>query len=67
MMLRKYRIAVIGHTGRGNYGHGVDTVWFESPAAKSWASPMPTKRGSGGRRRLKAPRASPITASCSTK
>ncbi len=23
----KYRIGVIGHTGRGNYGHGLDTVW----------------------------------------
>lgn len=21
------RVAVIGHTGRGNYGHGLDTVW----------------------------------------
>jgi predicted dehydrogenase len=21
------RVAVIGHTGRGNYGHGIDTVW----------------------------------------
>jgi len=24
---RKYRAAVIGHTGRGNYGHGLDVVW----------------------------------------
>jgi predicted dehydrogenase len=24
---RKYRAAVIGHTGHGNYGHGLDTVW----------------------------------------
>src|SRR5688572_23728668 len=23
----KYKVAVIGHTGRGNYGHGIDTVW----------------------------------------
>jgi predicted dehydrogenase len=30
-MLKKYRIAVIGHTGRGNYGHGIDTVWLEIP------------------------------------
>lgn len=22
-----YRVAVLGHTGRGNYGHGLDTVW----------------------------------------
>jgi predicted dehydrogenase len=24
---KKYRVAVIGHTGRGNYGHGIDVVW----------------------------------------
>lgn len=24
---KRYRVAVIGHTGRGNYGHGMDTVW----------------------------------------
>src|SRR5205814_10640150 len=23
----KLRVAIIGHTGRGNYGHGIDTVW----------------------------------------
>src|SRR3954454_9821496 len=27
----KYRVAIIGHTGRGNYGHGLDTVWSEFP------------------------------------
>ena len=26
-MPAKYRVAIIGHTGRGNYGHGIDTVW----------------------------------------
>ena len=24
---RTYSVGVIGHTGRGNYGHGIDTVW----------------------------------------
>lgn len=24
---RRRRVAVIGHTGRGNYGHGLDVVW----------------------------------------
>lgn len=24
---RKFRVAVIGHTGRGNYGHDLDKVW----------------------------------------
>lgn len=29
--MAKYRIGVIGHTGRGNYGHGLDTVWHHLP------------------------------------
>jgi predicted dehydrogenase len=29
--MAKFRIAVIGHTGRGNYGHGLDNVWLEFP------------------------------------
>ena len=28
---RKLRVGVIGHTGRGNYGHGLDTVWLKLP------------------------------------
>lgn len=28
------RVAVIGHTGRGNYGHGLDTVWQEISATE---------------------------------
>jgi predicted dehydrogenase len=27
-MNKTYRIGVIGHTGKGNYGHGIDTVWL---------------------------------------
>ncbi|MCL4204505.1 MAG: Gfo/Idh/MocA family oxidoreductase [Pirellulaceae bacterium] len=30
-MQTRFRIGVIGHTGRGNYGHGLDTVWLEMP------------------------------------
>src|SRR5947209_4648512 len=26
-MPARYRVAVIGRTGRGNYGHGLDVVW----------------------------------------
>src|SRR6266508_6962436 len=26
-MGRTYRVAVIGRTGKGNYGHGLDVVW----------------------------------------
>ncbi len=28
---RKLRVAVIGHTGRGNYGHGLDAMWLRLP------------------------------------
>jgi predicted dehydrogenase len=28
---RKLRVGVIGHTGRGNYGHGLDTMWLNMP------------------------------------
>ena len=29
--MTKYRAAVIGHTGRGNYGHNLDTVYLSMP------------------------------------
>lgn len=28
------RVAIIGHTGRGNYGHGLDTMWKAIPATQ---------------------------------
>lgn len=28
------RAAIIGHTGRGNFGHGLDTVWLQLPEAE---------------------------------
>jgi predicted dehydrogenase len=30
-MPAKYRVGVIGHTGRGDYGHGIDAVWLRLP------------------------------------
>lgn len=30
----RWRVAVIGHTGRGDYGHGLDTVWLQIPDAR---------------------------------
>ncbi len=33
-MPSKYRVAVIGRTGHGNYGHGLDTVWQDIPGAE---------------------------------
>lgn len=31
---RKYRVGVIGRTGRGNYGHGLDEVWNDIEQAE---------------------------------
>lgn len=31
---KKLRVAVIGHTGRGGYGHGLDTMWKAIPASE---------------------------------
>ncbi len=30
-MTKTYRVGIIGRTGKGNYGHGLDTVWAEFP------------------------------------
>ena len=30
----KMRVAVIGHRGRGNYGHGLDTMWLRVPGVE---------------------------------
>jgi predicted dehydrogenase len=34
VMPDNYRVAVIGATGKGNYGHGIDTVWLKHPACE---------------------------------
>jgi predicted dehydrogenase len=39
------RVAVIGHTGRGNYGHGLDTVWLELPGVEVVAVADPDAEG----------------------
>jgi len=38
-------VAVIGHTGRGNYGHGLDTVWRSVPSATLVAVADPDAAG----------------------
>ena len=42
---KKYRIGVIGHTGRGNYGHGLDTVWRAFDDAEVVAVADPDDQG----------------------
>jgi len=39
------RVGVIGHTGRGNYGHGLNTVWLKIPETKIVAVADPHEAG----------------------
>ena len=32
--MKKYRIGIIGRSGRGDYGHGLDEVWRNVPEAE---------------------------------
>ena len=53
-----YRVAVIGRTGRGNYGHGLDVVWKDIPDARivAVADEDPGGRAAAAKR-LNSPRA----------
>lgn len=42
---KKYRVGVIGHTGRGGYGHGLDTVWLDIPQAELIGVADPNPKG----------------------
>jgi predicted dehydrogenase len=42
---RRYRAAVIGHTGHGNYGHGWDTAWNHFPSVEVVAVSDPDEAG----------------------
>src|SRR5262245_42969576 len=46
-MPAKYRVAIIGHTGRGNYGHGIATVWKHSPECQGVPVSDPDEKGRG--------------------
>ncbi len=41
----RYRIGVLGHTGRGNYGHGMDRVWLDVPNCEIVAVADPDDEG----------------------
>ena len=53
----KYKVAVIGRTGRGNYGHWLDVVWndIEQAEVVAVADPDPQGRAAAAKR-LKAPK-----------
>ena len=53
-----YRVAVIGNTGRGNYGHGIDTVWGDLDNCEVVAVADPDEKGRAeAAKRVKAPKA----------
>ncbi|MFT5326700.1 MAG: putative dehydrogenase, partial [Planctomycetaceae bacterium] len=41
----KLTVAAIGHTGRGNFGHGLDTVWLHEPRTQVVAAADPDGKG----------------------
>ena len=47
------KVAVLGHTGRGNFGHGLDTMWLDLPGV-SWVAV--SDADSGGLNQVKAER-----------
>ena len=52
-----YRVAVIGSTNRGNYGHGLDEVWLAIPGAQVVAVADDDKAGlDAAMKRIKAPK-----------
>ena len=42
---RSRRVGIIGHTGHGNYGHGIDTVWSSVAGMEVVAVADPDPRG----------------------
>jgi predicted dehydrogenase len=54
----KYKVAVIGRTGRGNYGHGLDVVWNNIDRAQVVGVADEDAKGrAAAAKRLKAPKA----------
>jgi len=54
----KYRVAVIGRTGRGNYGHGLDVVWDDIDRARVVAVADENAKGRAqAAKRINAPKA----------
>lgn len=58
MSAAKFRVGVIGRTGKGDYGHGIDTVWAEIDRAEVVAVADENEAGrSKAKERTKAPAA----------
>jgi predicted dehydrogenase len=58
MPAKTYRVAVVGRTGKGNYGHGLDTVWLGMDGVEIVAVADEDEKGrAAAAERLKAPKA----------
>lgn len=44
-MPKKYRVAIIGSTGRGDFGHGIDVAWKELPQVEIVALADDSEKG----------------------
>ncbi len=54
----KFKIAIIGHTGRGNYGHGIDTCWLKMDETQIVGVADANDAGrAAAKKRLSAPKA----------
>src|SRR5688572_28784038 len=54
---KKLRVGIIGHTGRGDYGHGLDTMWMSLPETEIVGVADPDPNGlEGARKKLKGTR-----------
>lgn len=54
---RRVRVGVIGHTGRGAYGHGLDTMWLKLPETEIAGVADPDAKGlEGALKKLKVER-----------
>lgn len=57
-LAKPWRVAVIGRTGKGNYGHGLDTVWVGYPNTEIVAVADENEEGRlAAQKRLKCPTA----------
>ena len=56
-MPEKIKVAVVGHTGRGNYGHGLDVCWREMPEVEIVGVADADEKGlAAAKSRLRTPR-----------
>ena len=65
MMPEKYRVGIIGSTGKGDYGHGVDIAFKKLPNVEIVAVADPDQLGRSAAQQASGPeKRSPIIGRC---